>query len=177
MIRRVAPPGSFTNVVYRRADVQLPVVIRGARHDDLAKLEWFGTYTHFRDIFQRTWADHVAGRRLMLVADLNDFPAGQVWLDMSPTEYAYVYAFRVWEPLRGGGIGTLLLQTAQHIAKEQGFAQVQLAVERTNSAALHLYERLGYHTFSQRIDVWSYVDQHGTTHWVEEDVWGMRRWL
>lgn len=167
----------WRNAVHEIRTLPVPLTLRGARYDDLAKLEWFGAYAHFRDLYRRTWRDHEAGTRLMLVADLNDFPVAQVWLDVVPSEYAYLYAFRVWEPLRGCGIGTLLMNAAHRVARQHGYRQIQLAVEKANQAAQRLYERQGYQVFSERVDGWSYVDQYGTTQWVEEDVYGMRKWL
>jgi ribosomal protein S18 acetylase RimI-like enzyme len=79
--------------------------------------------------------------------------------------------------LRGIGIGTALLHVGDHVAREHGLPQIQLAVEKSNTAARHLYERVGYEIFTQRVDVWSYVDHENQTHWVHEDVYGMRKWL
>lgn len=159
------------------APITLPIVIRFATAEDLPKLEWHGAYAHFRDLYQRTWRNHEAGQRLMVVADLRGFPVGQVWLDVTPSEYAYLYALRVMEPLRGSGIGTALINTANDLARQYGYGQIQLAVEKVNRAARRLYERHGYQVFSQRVDVWSYTDQHGIVHWVQEDVFGMQAWL
>lgn len=161
----------------QRFEIRGEVAIRAARERDLARLEWFGAYSHFRDLYQRTWIDHLAGRRLMLVADLNDFPIGQVWLDVVPAEFAYLYALRVMEPFQGLGIGTRLLQSAEELARSHRYRQIQLAVERSNSRARRLYERLGFQAFTQRVDAWSYTDQHGQIHWVQEDVFVLRKLL
>jgi ribosomal protein S18 acetylase RimI-like enzyme len=170
-----ATGGPGVEIAYQEFDLPARVVIRGARADDLSKLEWFGAYAHFRDLFTRTWRDHQAGRRLMLVADLQDFPVGQVWLDVTPHDYAYLYALRVMEPLQGLGLGTRLIGSAETLARSHGYRQVHLAVERSNTGACRLYERLGFRIFNQRVDAWSYVDHHGQTHWVQEDVYGMRK--
>ncbi|MBA3945179.1 MAG: GNAT family N-acetyltransferase [Herpetosiphonaceae bacterium] len=160
-----------------QSTLMLPVVIRAAQHSDLAKLEWFGTYAHFRDLYRRTWLDHQAGQRLMLVADLRGFPVGQVWLDVTPFEYAYLYALRVFEPLQALGIGTQLIHAAEVLAGQHGYTQLQLAVEKVNRSARRLYEREGFQIFGQRVDVWSYTDQHGQIHWIQEDVYAMRKAL
>ena len=162
---------------YLPLDLRARVAIRSARADDLTKLEWFGAYAHFRELYQRTWHDHQAGRRLMLVADLQEFPIGQVWLDVTPIDYAYLYALRVMQPLQGFGIGTRLIDSAESLARSYSYRHVQLAVEKSNAGARQLYERLGYRVFSQRVDVWSYTDHLGETHWVQEDVYGMRKTL
>jgi ribosomal protein S18 acetylase RimI-like enzyme len=173
------PPGTdpLIDPAYRQIEIIARISIRPARAEDLPRLEWFGAYAHFRDLYQRTWKDHQAGRRLMLVADLQDFPVGQVWLDVMPADYAYLYALRVMEPLQGLGIGTQLIGSAEALARSYGYQQIHLAVEKSNLNARRLYERLGFRVFTQRVDVWSYTDHHGQTHWVQEDVYGMRKVL
>jgi ribosomal protein S18 acetylase RimI-like enzyme len=168
---------SFADTIHEYRGVSLPLLIRAVRADDLPKLEWFGSLAHFRDINQRTFKDHQAGLRLMFVADVHDFPVGQVVIDVTTRTYAYLYALRVLEPLRGLGIGTELLKLGDRVAREHGFDQIQLAVEKSNTQARRLYERHGYHIFTERVDVWSYIDHHGKTHWVQEDVYGMRKLL
>jgi ribosomal protein S18 acetylase RimI-like enzyme len=168
---------AFADTVHEYRDLPVRLLFRAVTAGDLPKLEWFGTLAHWRDVNRRTFNDHQAGRRLMFVADLHNFPVGQVVIDVSTREYAYLYALRVLEPLRGLGIGSELLHLGDYVAQEHGFNQIQLAVEKSNTGALRLYERHGYHIFTQRVDVWSYVDHHGQTHWVHEDVYGMRKWL
>lgn len=168
---------SFTDAIDEYRDILLRIHFRAVRAEDLPKLEWFGSLAHWRDINQRTFKDHQAGLRLMFVADLNNFPVGQVVIDVTTRTYAYLYALRVLEPLRGLGIGTALLKLGDRVACEHGFDQIHLAVEKSNIRARRLYERHGYHIFTERVDVWSYVDHHGQTHWVQEDVFGMRKLL
>ncbi len=177
MAIRSASSKGPADLQYEPIEVQARIDIRPATADDLPKLEWFGAYAHFRELYRRTWYDHQAGRRLMLVADLHGFPIGQVWLDVTPVDYAYLYALRVMEPMQGFGIGTGLIESAELLARSRGYRQIQLAVEKTNADARRLYERLGYRAFSQRVDMWSYTDHHGQSHWVQEDVYGMRKIL
>ncbi len=177
MAIRSSSSAAGADAAVQEFDVSAHIVIRSVRAEDLPKLEWFGAFAHFRQLYQRTWRDHQAGRRLMLVADLNGFPVGQVWLDVIPSDYAYLYALRVMEPLQGVGIGSRLIASAEALARSHSYRQIQLAVEKSNARARRLYERLGYRVFSQRVDVWSYTDHHGETHWVQEDVFGMRKML
>jgi ribosomal protein S18 acetylase RimI-like enzyme len=168
---------AFADTVREYVDVNLHVLIRAVQADDLPKLEWFGSLAHWRDVNRRTFNDHQAGLRLMFVADLHNFPIGQVVVDVASHEYAYLYALRVMEPFRSLGVGTQLIKTAEHVARSHGFRQIHLAVEKTNTPARRLYERLGFEIFTQRVDVWSYVDHQGQTHWVHEDVYGLRKVL
>lgn len=167
----------FADSVHESFDATMHILIRAVRQEDLAKLEWFGSLAHWRDVNRRTFNDHEAGLRLMFVADLRDFPIGQVVIDVSSHEFAYLYALRVLEPFQSQGIGAQLMRIGDYVARSHGFRQIQLAVEKSNTGARRLYERMGYEIFTQRMDVWSYVDQHGQTHWVHEDVYGMRKLL
>jgi ribosomal protein S18 acetylase RimI-like enzyme len=168
---------AFADAVHVPFDATLHLLIRAVQQDDLPKLEWFGSLAHWRDVNRRTFNDHVAGLRLMFVADLHNFPIGQVVIDVSSHEYAYLYALRVLEPFQNLGIGARLIRVAEDVARGHGFRQIQLAVEKSNIGARRLYERMGFEIFTQRVDVWSYVDHLGVTHWVHEDVYGMRKLL
>ena len=168
---------AYADTVHDYVDITMHLLIRAAQADDLPKLEWFGSLAHWRDVNRRTFNDHLAGMRLMFVADLHDFPIGQVVIDVTSHDYAYLYALRVLEPFQGLGIGTQLIKTGENVARGHGFRQLQLAVEKSNTSARRLYERVGFEVFTQRVDVWSYVDHHGETHWVHEDVYGMRKLL
>lgn len=61
-----------------------------------------------------------------------------------PKEYIYLDDFSVAAPYRGKGIGTLLLQEAEAYAREIGINCLVFHVEKSNTSALRLYERLGY---------------------------------
>lgn len=160
-----------------RFDLRLPLRVRDVRGDDIGKLEWWGSMIHWREINRRTYSDHLAGTRLWLVADVRGFPIGQVVIDVASHDYAYLYALRVHEPFQGLGVGTQLIGVGEQAARAHGFRLLQLAVEKTNTRARALYERLGFEIYTQRVDVWSYVDHMSQTHWVHEDVWGMRKGL
>src|SRR5688572_14121535 len=93
----------MTTLERRVISLQMDINFRAARQDDLPKLEWYGKYTHFRRVFQRAYEDQLAGRRLMLLADMNDWPIGQVFiqlesLDDTLAQYGkrgYLYSLRV----------------------------------------------------------------------------------
>ena len=167
----------LADLIDERFNLGLPLRVRGVRGDDLPRLEWWGSTIHWREVNRRTYSDHQAGLRLWLVADVRGYPIGQVVIDVTSHEYAYLYALRVHEPFQGLGIGTQLIRVGGQAARAHGFRIMHLAVEKTNARARTLYERLGFEIYSQRVDVWSYVDHLGQTHWVHEDVWGMRKEL
>ena len=57
--------------------------IRLCREADLPQLEWFGMYSEHREIIRSTYESQERGETAMLVADLNGFPAGQVWINLT----------------------------------------------------------------------------------------------
>src|SRR3954452_1668751 len=111
----------------------LPVAIRACVREDLPKLEWFGLFTRHREIFRAPYASQERGENLMLVAEVNAFPAGQVWVDLvrKRAESAGVlWAVRVFPFLQGLGIGARLIAAAEQALRARGFAYAELGVEK-----------------------------------------------
>ncbi len=140
----------------------LDFTIRPARKEDLYKLEWYGEYERLRSLFARSYREQLRGRRLMLIAETNAFPVGRVFLQFEGNneiladgiERAYLYSFQVMEMFRGMGIGTRLVEEAEHIIKLRGFRVVTLAVAQDNLRALQLYHRMGYRRFGDNNGSW-----------------------
>ena len=161
----------------------LNVHIRLAQKSDLSKMEWGGQFAHFRNLFRRAFREQLQGRRMMLVADLNNYPVGHIFVQFrsSNTHIAdgrrrgYLYSFRVMDLLQGQGIGTRLIHEAEQRLLERGFSEVTIAVAKDNDGALRLYERQDYHKFAEDPGNWSYVDQKGYTHHVEEPCWLLKK--
>jgi ribosomal protein S18 acetylase RimI-like enzyme len=160
--------------------VTTTVLIRPCTQADLPKLEWFGQYTEHRAIFADVFARQQAGEALMLVAVLNDFPIGQIWIDLASLKtksIAVLWALRVLEPLQRLGIGSRLIAVAEEQARRHGFAQAAIGVEKSNDLARHLYERLGYRVVGDNEQRWTYTTPDGAE--VEEVVveWVMHKLL
>lgn len=164
-------PASFT--------LEMSIRLRIATKDDIPRLEWFGQYAHYRNVFRRTFREQIDGRRLILIADCNDFPVGHIFIQLkSGNRYiadgmsrAYFSSFRVMEMFRGQGLGTRILKEAELIITERGFRWATIAAGKDNPRALNLYERLGYQRFGEDPGRWSYVDHHGVLRQVEEPCW------
>lgn len=169
----------------RTFSLQFDIVLRPARRSDLPKLEWFGQYTHFRRLFARTWEEQVQGRRLMLVADLDGFPVGQIFVHFTDADHVagnrrwrgYLYALRVMEPLQHKGIGTQLIREAEAFLRRQEYRWAVIAVAKDNPGARQLYERLGYVVFADDPGIWHYVDHEGQTRKVVEPAWMLQKTL
>lgn len=170
----------------RAISLALQVMLRVATAEDLPKLEWYGQYTHFRNLFRRTFREQQAGRRLMLLADLNQFPIGHVFIHFKPSNShpqetdggrAYLYSFRVMEMFRGQGIGTWLLQEAESVILDHALNWATIAVAKENQGAQRLYQRQGYRIYGEDAGQWSYVDHRGITRHVHEPCWLMEKHL
>ena len=125
----------------------VPLTIRPCAAEDLPALEWFGLFRCHREIFAEAWARCCAGQNPMLVADLNGFPAGQAWVDLTkraPDPVGLIWALRVLPCLQGLGIGARLLAAAEAEIGRRGLGIAEIGVEKDNPGARRLYERLGY---------------------------------
>ncbi len=62
--------------------IPLDLKIRPCRKEDLLALEWFGMYSQFREITLKNFESYEKGEILMLVAEANNFPVGQAYIDL-----------------------------------------------------------------------------------------------
>lgn len=165
--------------------LNIDITLRLAQKSDLPRMEWYGQYVHFRNLFRRAYREQLQGKRLMLLADMNDFPIGHIFIQLRSSNTriadgvsrAYLYSFRVMDLFQGKGIGTRLIQEAESILIDRGFGIVTIAVAKDNNGALRLYERLGYRKFADDPGKWSYIDHKGFTHYVEEPCWLLKKSL
>jgi len=166
-------------------NINLPIHIRIARKDDVHLLEWYGQYKHFRNLLRRAYREQMQGKRLMLVADCNDFPIGQIFIQLKSNNRqiangfnrAYFYSFRVMEIFRGNGIGTRLIESAESTIQQRGYNWATIAVAKENIHAIRLYERLGYQKFGEDPGQWHYTDHRGEVRNVNEPCWILEKKL
>jgi ribosomal protein S18 acetylase RimI-like enzyme len=165
--------------------LNLDLTYRLARKEDLPKLEWMGEYAHFRRVFEYTFHEQKSGHRLMLVADVNNFPVGQVFMLVKDSgmlykghsRRAYLYSLRVMAPFQGLGIGTELLRQAEQLIKTHKLHYINIAVAKDNMPARRLYERVGYTIYAEDEGRWSYTDNQGRLVNVHEPCWMMEKLL
>lgn len=162
------------------------VVIRPVRESDLVGLEWDGEYAHFRRMYAEAYQRVKRGRSAMWIGELPGTGLiGQAFVQYTCDRpeladgriRAYVYAFRVRPPYRNGGLGTLLLKTVEDDLRTRGFRYVTLNVAQDNPGARRLYERNGFHVIAPEPGIWSYQDQYGSWHTMEEPAWRMEKTL
>ncbi|MBV9108691.1 MAG: GNAT family N-acetyltransferase [Gemmatimonadetes bacterium] len=160
----------------------LAITIRPCTEEDLQELEWYGLFTHHREIFDDAFARQERGETLMLLAVANGFPIGQAWIDFDarPEEdepVALIWAMRVYPFLQGHGIGARLLAAAEAAIRARGCRWSEIGVEKDNPRARRLYERMGYRLHRELLEGFSYTDGEGRTVHVPVDEWMLRKEL
>jgi ribosomal protein S18 acetylase RimI-like enzyme len=172
------------------------VQIRPVQKADLPGLEWEGEFAHFRRIYADAYERSRKGRSVLWVAELQPgVPSmesrpdgriiGQLFVQLicdrpelaDGANKGYIFAFRVRPTFRSGGLGTRMISVAEEDLISRNFKIATLNVAQTNLGALRLYERLGYHVVSADPGRWSYPDENGSWHFVEEPAWRMEKKL
>lgn len=158
----------------------LPITIRQMQSEDLPKLEWYGQFRHLRQVFRRSFHEQqTSERRHLLVAVLNDFPIGRLFILFRGKDSrladglyrGYLYSFSVMEIFRRQGVGTRLLLTAEQVLRERQYRQATIAVAKDNTDALRLYRRHQYRMFAEDEGKWCYPDHQGIIRSVHEPCW------
>ena len=72
----------------------------------------------------------------------------------SPDEYAYISDLVVVERCRGRGLGRILLEHAEAIARESGARRLRVGVLADNRVARQLYEQVGFNDFQVEMMKW-----------------------
>jgi len=160
--------------------ITLPVTIRACRASDLSNLEWFGSMTEYRQTISDAFERFQKGEIIMLVAEANRFPIGQVWIDLTKQRKnatGILWALRVLVPFQNLGIGTRLIAAAERRLKRRGIRLSELGVEKDNPRAQRLYERLGYQVVRDHIDEWEYTPPNGAPVHVRSDEWILHKSL
>jgi ribosomal protein S18 acetylase RimI-like enzyme len=163
------------------------VLIRVLREEDLPALEWNGEYTHFRNLYRRTFEEMLQGVRLMMVATqaASGEIIGQVFLQYASGDprfadgrtRGYIYALRVKAAYQNHGIGRRLIREAEAHLRQKGMRVATIGVAKSNAAAQRLYERLGYRVLGEDAGRWTYLDERGNLREVNEPSWLMEHRL
>ena len=102
-----------------------------------------------KQIFSQPWSEQgfldaiARTENIFLVAEENDSICGYIGMYQALDE-GEITNVAVSPEKRGQGIGSLLIEKALCIAKEQGIVQVILEVRVSNQPAIHLYEKTGF---------------------------------
>lgn len=161
-------------------NLSLSVGIRPVRRADLEALEWFGLHTPHREIILQGYTMQECGNGLMLIAEVNGFPTGQICIDYARKRHAgraTLWALRVFPTLRGAGLGTRLMTAAEQAVMERGISETELGVDRDNARVLPFYERLGYEGCGTEQGSFSYRTPGGELVRLPIDQWVLRKRL
>lgn len=162
------------------------VLFRQALENDLPALEWDGKFSHFRHLYREIFKSTIKGETIMWLADLNNVGIigqlfVQLWSDKPELAdgrtRAYFFAIRVRDPYQNQGIGSKLLDIAEKDILARGFSWGMLNVNKDNGTARRFYEKLGYKIVGSEPGRWSYIDQNGKFHEVNEPSWRMEKQL
>jgi ribosomal protein S18 acetylase RimI-like enzyme len=160
------------------------VVVRHVTEADLPAMEWEGEYTHFRRVYADAYARMRKGYSILWLAELpGSGLIGQVFIQLTcdrleladGLERAYLYSFRVRKEYRSQGIGARIMDVVEDDLRRRGFSYVTLNVARDNPRAQQLYVRRGYYVVAPEPGIWSYPDEKGVWHRVEEPAWRMEK--
>lgn len=165
---------------YGRETIGIPVTLRLAVEDDLPVLEWYGQFTHHREVIANAFRMQRDGTGAMLLADVNGFPAGQVWIDFARKRHAgaaTLWAVRVFDPFQGLSLGTRLMRAAERLIVERGMPDAELGVDRDNAGVLRFYEKLGYTRAGEEAGSFRYRTPDGQAVEIAIDQWLLRKRL
>jgi ribosomal protein S18 acetylase RimI-like enzyme len=127
--------------------IRLPVLIRPCVEADLPALDDFSRFVAHHVPVRELYEQHRSGRALILVAEVNGAPGGQLWIDLERRRgelAGEIWAVYVLPGLRGQGIGARMVRAAEQALEARGYRWALLGVEVDNPNARRLYERLGY---------------------------------
>jgi len=152
--------------------------------NDLVKLENAGFVS---DRLSRRSFRHwlTTEHRALLVAELMQRVVGYILIIYHPgTRLARIYSIAVLPEQRGTGVARLLMQAGEQAAREDGRLYLRLEVSVDNSAAIALYEKLGFQKFGiyrdyyqdhkdalryqKRIRRYRDTLQHRPVHWLRQ---------
>jgi ribosomal protein S18 acetylase RimI-like enzyme len=160
--------------------LELELTIRQCARHDLPRLEWFGLHTEHRQLIEDAFRRQQAGEVIMLVVDLDGFPVGQAWLDLSARaadSVGVIWALRVLPMLRNHGIGTQLMIAAERLLSERGYRCAELTVDQQEPRAYRLYERLGYRSAGSTEGLLSYTTPAEKSVALSLQLWILRKRL
>jgi GNAT superfamily N-acetyltransferase len=162
---------------FKRQEFKFTCVFRAAVSSDLTKLEWFGAFAEHRQIIAEAFAAQTRGQGLIFVAAVDDFPVAQLWVRFPKERPPRFWAFRVMRPFQGLGLGSQLFRIGENVLTMRHFAGCEVGVEKTNSAARRLYEKMGYRLCYEQVEEYSYETPNGEIRYGRADQWILQKKL
>lgn len=141
-------------------DILSNVVIRPAEQTDIDGLVYLENTSFVTDRLSRRSFRHwlSSDHKALLVAELGCDIVGYILILYHPgTRLARIYSLAVLPAFRGEGIAKALIEAGEQEAREDGRIDLRLEVSIHNTAAISLYERLGFKKFGLYRD---YYEDH-----------------
>ncbi len=104
----------------------------------------------------RRWIKSEHGLLLVVAHEQQLVGYGLVWCHKG-TRLARLYSLAVINQWRGHGLARNILFKLEQLASDQGRLYMRLEVEKTNHAAIRLYENVGYRIFGEHLN---YYENH-----------------
>lgn len=174
------------DIIFQVLDKDKNWLLRSVVANDLDKLEYGRMYRKFRKLMDLSFTDHELGKKVYLVAEINNKVVGQIVIDWrllrdetksDGKSRAYLYSFRVFPPYRNRGLGSKMINFCLEYLRSKGFTFATIAAEKKNPLALKLYERMGFKTYKDEDLPWEFEDDKGIKHQVSEPEWVMEKLL
>lgn len=143
------------------------VHVRRGENTDLDELVLLEERTFDSDRLSRAQyrrhLDSDSAQILVASASHNHFLGAAVLFFRKHSKLARVYSLATQPQARGQGVGTALLDAAEHAARRRGCRALRLEVQVDNARAIRLYEHIGYvrigryaHFYQDGSDAWRY---------------------
>jgi ribosomal protein S18 acetylase RimI-like enzyme len=139
------------------------MTIRKATHDDLDAIQalWQAMEDEIGgpEWVRESWEEELVDvkRRLedsaVFLAEEDGKVVGLLGLDFGNPKIAHVQSVYVVPEARRRGVAAQLMNEASAMAREHGYANIELDVLSSNHAALAVYERLGFVEYQKRLSV------------------------
>ena len=146
--------------------------------DDLPDITWSGGPLHPRAVADALIRVKLGEVEYLAIRAPSGEPICIGGIDYAKHEGAgYIWQLATVEDLRGLGLGTRLIKTAERRIKKHGRSEAILGVEEANTRAKALYDRLGYTVYKRVKDSWEEGDKDGKAFIYRADVVLMRKAL
>lgn len=180
-------PLEIADSAFIDAGVSADMAIRHAKLSDLDGLVVLENASFDTDRLSRRSFRHwlTTEHRVLLVAEVGKRVAGYILIIYHPgTRLARIYSLAVSPHRRGGGIAKALMKAGEQMARNDGRLYLRLEVSVDNTAAITLYEALGFQKFGlyrdyyqdhkdalrfqKRIRRYHDTPRHRSVHWLRQ---------
>jgi ribosomal protein S18 acetylase RimI-like enzyme len=161
-----------------KLNLNLEYTIRSAIESDIDLLRW--STPDWNSYWQKKWQKKLEGELDLLVACVNDFPIARIWLDWTHSRSKWIgeiSSFNVIPPFQGHGVGTEMMKKVEQIIFEKGLKIAQIGIDKPNSRAQTLYEKLGYKIVREEQDSFDYMSESGEIKHYSSDCWILEKRL